>query len=390
MLNQLFFQELPVQSIPHSKLLAKEKRFQSVPPDWQVVVIDVLGSTQAVATGRHHDVNLAATGGIITVLNYLKARRDGLVVPYFFGGDGATFIVPGDLGPALVAILDNYRRHVKNSMDLVLRVGALPVASVYAGGTTIRIARAQLNSLYTIPVVLGNGLKEAETQIKATFIDEEALNAELAEIDLTGMECRWNEIAPPRDAEQILCLLVSSGEDALQGRVYGEVIARIDRIFGDLKRRRPIASGRLRLNLGLMNLAKEMYTSLGRFQFSYLLRNWIATLYGPWYFRRTEAGRNYLTKISELTDTLMLDGNINTVISGTTTQISELTTYLEDQESAGKIIFGLHVTHASVMSCYVRDHDEDHVHFLDGTEGGYTNAARMFKVKLRAQRERRE
>lgn len=379
-----FFQDLPVQTTHLSKLLGKEKLFQRVPPDWQVIVIDIMGSTQAVAAGRHHDVNLAATGGIITVLNHLKARHEGLVIPYFFGGDGATFIVPGQLSSALVETLNNYRRHVKRQMELILRVGALSVADVYAGGTSIRIARSSLNSLYTIPVVLGNGLKEAETRIKATFVDEEALAAELAEIDLTGMECRWEEIAPPRDAEQILVLLVSSEEDALQGRIYGEVMARIDRIFGDLNQRRPIASGRLRLNLGLMNLAREMYASLGRFQLRYLIQNWIATLYGPWYFRRTAAGKNYLAKISQLTDTLMLDGNINTVVSGTNAQIQELTTYLETREKEGKIIFGLHVTHASVMSCYVRDHDEDHIHFLDGTEGGYTSAARMFKAKLKA------
>lgn len=265
-------------------------------------------------------------------------------------------------------------------------MGALEVKKVYDGGTSIRIARSALNSMYTIPIVLGNGLKEAEAQIKDTFVDDEALAAELAEIDLTGMECRWNEIAPPRDAEQILFLLVSSDEDALQGPIYGEIIARIEQIFGDLNQRRPIASNRLSINLGLINVANEMYASLGRFSFKYLLRNWLVTLYGPWYFRRTAAGKNYLTKITQLTDSLMLDGSINTVISGTAEQIKELTAELEAMEREGKIVFGLHITHASVMSCYVRDHDEDHVHFLDGTEGGYTSAARMFKLKLKEQK----
>jgi hypothetical protein len=383
MSNHTFYQDLTVRTNNLSKLLGKEKLFTPVPADWQVIVIDVLGSTLAVAAGRHHAVNLAATGGIITVLNWLKAKKNGLVIPYFFGGDGATFIVPADISTDLVATLDNYRRHIKQQMDLVLRVGALGVDKVYAGGTTIRISRAALNPLYIIPVVLGNGLKEAETQIKATFVDEEVHATELAELDLAGMECRWDEIAPPRDAEQILVLLVSSGEDVLQGQIYGEVIDRIDRIFGNLKHRRPIGSNRFRLNLGLMNLANEMYASLGRFSFRYLLRNWIATLYGPWYFRRTDAGKNYLAKITQLTDSLMFDGNINTVISGTAAQIRELTTDLKKLEQEGKIVFGFHVTHASVMSCYVRDHDEDHVHFLDGTEGGYTSAARMFKRKLR-------
>lgn len=379
--DRSFYQALPVQTIPLYKLLGKEKYFTDVPSDWCVIVIDVIGSTQAVAMGRHHEVNLAATGGIITVLNRLKANHKELKIPYFFGGDGATFIVPGNLTGELVEALDNYRHHIKRQLNLVLRVGALKVGEVYAAGFTIRLARAKLNELYTIPVVLGNGLKKAESRIKASFVDAEALAARLAEVDLTGMECRWNEIAPPRDQERIVCLLVSAADEASQGKMYAEVITRIERIFGDLEQRRPVASGRLRLNLGLMNLAREMYASLGRFQLRYLLRNWLATLYGPWYFRRTEAGKNYLAKISKLTDTLMLDGNINTVISGRAGQISRLTNYLDRQERAGILKYGLHVTHSSVMSCYVLDHDEDHVHFVDGTEGGYTSAARMFKVK---------
>lgn len=386
MSDDSFFEKLPIKTTPLSKLLGKEKHFKPVPTGWEVIVIDIMGSTRAVASGRHHDVNLAATGGIITVLNRLKARHGDLTVPYFFGGDGATFIVPGEMAGDLVATLDNYRRHVRRHMDLVLRVGSMPVAEVYETGKSIRIARARLNAVYSIPVVLGNGLKDAEARIKATFVDEEAMAAELAAIDLSGMECRWNEIPPPRDAERIMVLLVSTEEDTLQGRIYGEVLARLDRIFGDLNHRLPVASTRLRLNLGLINLAREMYATLGRFNFRYLLRNWIATLYGPYYFRRTEAGKNYLAKISQLTDSLMLDGNINTVISGTAEQISAFTEYLEERERAGLIKFGLHVTHASVMSCYVRDHDEDHVHFLDGTEGGYTSAARMFKAKLKAGR----
>lgn len=382
MSNHTFFEDLPVRTKRLSKLLGQEKLFSPVPDDWQVIVIDVQGSTRAVAAGKHHQVNLAATGGIIIVLNRLKAAYDGLVIPYFFGGDGATFLVPAELADDLLEVLNNYRRHVQRQMDLILRVGALSIAEVSAGGSTTRIARYALNSLYTIPVVLGNGLKEAETRIKASFISDEESITDLIDIDLNGMECRWNEIEPPRDAEQILVLLIYSEEEVLQGRVYGEIIARIDRIFGDLNNRRPIAANRLRLNLGLTNLANEMYASLGRFSLKYLFRNWLATLYGPWYFQRTDAGKNYLAKISQLTDTLMLDGNINTVISGTGAQIEELIAYLRILEQEQKIIFGYHVTHASVMSCYVRDHDEDHVHFLDGTEGGYTSAARMFKAKL--------
>ena len=33
------------------------------------------------------------------------------------------------------------------------------------------------------------------------------------------------------------------------------------------------------------------------------------------------------------------------------------------------------------MSCYVRNLNEEHIHFVDGAEGGYTKAAGMLKRK---------
>ena len=57
--------------------------------------------------------------------------------------------------------------------------------------------------------------------------------------------------------------------------------------------------------------------------------------------------------------------------------------YLDQLERDQKIIYGIHVTHASVMSCYVLDRKTKHSHFIDGTEGGYTSASKMFKTKLK-------
>jgi len=39
------------------------------------------------------------------------------------------------------------------------------------------------------------------------------------------------------------------------------------------------------------------------------------------------------------------------------------------------------------MSCYVRNLNERHVHFVDGAEGGYTNAARVIKQKYSLRRD---
>ena len=51
-------------------------------------------------------------------------------------------------------------------------------------------------------------------------------------------------------------------------------------------------------------------------------------------------------------------------------------------EKNNEIIFGFYVSKESVMSCYVQSMDKNHVHFVDGSDGGYTKAAEVLKKKL--------
>jgi len=99
-------------------------------------------------------------------------------------------------------------------------------------------------------------------------------------------------------------------------------------------------------------------------------------------FFRTNRGRQYLQQLVEMSDTLVLDGRINTVISGTVAQRLKLEESLNVMEAENEIFYGLHISKASIMSCYVRNMDNAHIHFVDGSEGGYTEAARVLKKKL--------
>jgi hypothetical protein len=83
-----------------------------------------------------------------------------------------------------------------------------------------------------------------------------------------------------------------------------------------------------------------------------------------------------------MSDTLVIDGKINTVITGTETQRLQLVQHLNQLEEAGKIYYAFYVSKESVMSCYVRDYKQEHIHFVDGAEGGYTKAAGVLKLKI--------
>ena len=60
----------------------------------------------------------------------------------------------------------------------------------------------------------------------------------------------------------------------------------------------------------------------------------------------------------------------------------QLLSTLDSLERDGSITFGIDVSRASVMSCYVRDRNDQHIHFVDGENGGYTKASIMLKNKV--------
>jgi hypothetical protein len=378
-----FYKNISKNFLPLTKLLKDERLFFDVPKSWYVVVTDIENSTEAVAKGLHNDVNLSATGSIVTVLNTLKEVNSKIKIPYFFGGDGSTFMIPQIVLEPILLALNNYSQHIAKTTQLNLRVGQLSVEKVYENGCSLKITKLRQNEIFTTPVVIGNGIKYAERVIKERFVASEILNEESVKLNLTGMECRWEEIYPNKTDKKVICLLVDCDDEKTQAEVYGDIMKKIDLIFGDLDIRNPISAIKLKLNTSIEKIRKEMYAKIGKHQNTYLISNWLITKIGNFYFKFFKSGKLYKQRVSQLSDTIMLDGFLNTVISGTDEQINKLKAVLNDLESQEKIIYGIHITHASIMSCYIEDREEKHVHFVDGTEGGYTSAAIMFKDKLK-------
>lgn len=364
-------------------LLAMETRFTEIPSTWHVVVVDIQNSTEAVADGKHHQVNLTATGAIISVLNLVRKEKQSTEIPYFFGGDGATFIVPALFLNQIVGTLDNYSLHIKRNANLTLRVGHVSVAHLMAQEATLKIAKHKLTEQLSIPVVLGNGLKRAEEIIKQNFEENEAILFEKDLLNLEGMECRWKKIDPNQSQNKVVCLLLDAVNETDQRLLYKEIIAQMDILFGTFNSRQPIKSEKLQLNFNILTIWEEMKITLVNQNWFYLLKNWISTLIGKFYLKLSADGQHYLQQIGQLSHTFMMDGMINTIFTADQDKIDSFVTYLNQLEQNKKIIYGIHITHASVMSCYVLDRKTKHSHFVDGTEGGYTSAAKMFKVKLR-------
>jgi hypothetical protein len=199
-------------------------------------------------------------------------------------------------------------------------------------------------------------------------------------LDLTGMQCRWDKIKPPQNFDEVVSLLVVARNNDQQAAVFKKVIDLLDTIYGEPERRKPISIPMLKLKATIEKIGLEMRTRFGRMKPVYLFSNWIKMLLGHFYFR-TRKGKEYLQQLVALSDTLVIDGKVNTVISGTAMQREKLQAALNQMEQNGEINYGLYVSRESVMSCYVRNLNEEHIHFVDGAEGGYTKAAGILKRK---------
>lgn len=363
--------------------LANESCFSDVPITWHVVVVDILNSTQAVNEGKHHQVNLTATGAIISVLNTIRKEKQNIEIPYFFGGDGATFILPTMLLDKIIVVLKNYSIHIKRNTNLILRVGHISVEDLTNQQSGLKIFKHQLTEQLAIPIVIGNGLKRAEEIIKNTFLENDVANFKEDLLNLEGMQCRWQQINPIQTKKKVICLLIDAINETNQRDIYRAILTQMDILFGIFESRQPIKSKSLKLNFSISKIWQEMKISLANKNLIYLIKNWLATLVGKFYLNLSPDGKQYLKQIGQLSHTFMLDGMINTIFTAEQNKIDLFIDYLNQLENDKKIIYGIHVTHASIMSCYVLDKKTKHAHFVDGTEGGYTSAAKMLKLKLR-------
>lgn len=378
--TDLFYSRLPVNRIPLSDLLTEEHLFYKVPENWHVIVTDIKGSTAVVQKGLHETVNLVATGSIVAILNI--CHKANITVPFFFGGDGATFIVPPAIKDAAISVLLLYKENTRDNFKIDLRVGTVSVGEIYSRRHELRISKFASSGNLTIPIVLGDGLNYAENLVKEDDYLLTALASASHELDLSGMQCRWDRIKPPENHYEVISLIVLAADGIKQSAAFRQVISHIDEIYGDPEKRRPISISRLRLKGSFTRLGAEIRAKFGKLKVFSLLQAWLENTVSYFYLR-TRNGQTYLRRLVEMSDTLVIDGKINTVISGTAEQRHLLQEKLNQLEQAGEIVYAFYVSKESVMSCYVRDLRDSHIHFVDGAEGGYTQAAGVLKLKCK-------
>jgi len=354
--------------------------YQPLPDDWFVGMADVVQSTQAIRANRYKAVNMAGAAVIAAVTNALSRQE----FPFVFGGDGASFAVPPQAEPAARAALAATATWVGEQLSLTLRVALIPVSAVRAQGRDVLVARFGPSKNVSYAMFAGGGMSWAEAAMKrGEFAVPHATRGAIP--DLTGLSCRFAEIPARRGL--ILSLVAVAANDAAAEGFRALIKDVVDLVEQSPDASHPVPDGgppfrwppngidleartwRSAAPLALRRLYLLFFTGVG-----YLVLNY-----------KIQVGKFvpkvYLKELVANSDFRKFDDALRMVLDCTPALADAIEQRLKEAAHAGVARYGLHRQGAAVMTCFTPSIERsDHVHFIDGAEGGYAQAAMALKA----------
>ncbi len=385
--GERFFSELP--SFERFVEVCDPQRYRQAPADWLVVVTDVEGSTEAIAQGRYKDVNALGVASIVALRNGLP----DVELPFVFGGDGATFLVPGSRRSVVERTLRGIRVMARDSFELQMRGGLIAVAELSEAGHQVWVARYRASLDVCFAMLAGRGIREAERRIKDPAGGSRYCVSEAgeAEADFSGFECRWRPIASRQG--KIMSLLVRALAPTHQQAtvIYRELVDHLEEVLG--RERPPLAPETLELAREPSAFDQEARVRSGsKSGLAFRMRRarvGVAAKVGASLLRKGRdafgfPGSRYRDEVIANTDYRKLDDMLRMVLDVTAAQQAQIEAFLQRGHAERKLNYGVHLSDACLMTCAVEQHAGQHMHFVDGADGGYTLAARQLKKQLEA------
>lgn len=388
-MNTNFYHQLPaLQTFAEAM---ETSLHQDLPADWWIVIADVIGSTKAIEAGAYKKVNTVGVACIAAVANVDRS----IDLPFVFGGDGATFAIPDSLIERVIPALRQAQLLSQDSFGLGLRVGMVRAGDLLAKGFWVRLAKVRLSAHMTQPTFSGRGWEEAERLVKdadAPGVLRVNPTDGPADGSFDGFECRWQGVPSFHDHKLALLVAAVSPDPAFNLATYQGVTARIQAIYGDVSDYHPLRPEHMHLTLNPRLLGHEwrVRSSLQGFwvRLGYLGRMIFQNLAGKVLFARnldTQSVQwsHYRDELVENSDFRKFDGMLRMVMDGSEAQAQQLRDYLQSQNQLGRLVFGMHKSREALVTCIVQSYNGNHIHFVDGSDGGYALAARELKQQIK-------
>lgn len=375
-----FFADLPVLASPRDTFDAA--RYRPAPDDWALAVTDIVGSTAQIANGHHKTVNFVGAMAIAALRNLCAPTA----IPFLFGGDGAVVMVPPEHVAGARVALARVRRMARREFGLELRVGLAPVSSLRGVGSEVQVGRYEPSPGNSFGVFRGGGVALLEAAVRGRSHPALAVIAAIAEslddglpADLTGLSCRWEALHSQRG--KMVTLIIHDSADR------AEVHTTVMRLASAEGNPQPVRLDTLRVGWPPKGFMLEARGRRGDGWLALsVLRVLAETLLARLVFAR---GRpvggfdpdRYRSEVATNTDFCRHDETLCFVIDCPLSCIESVRAYLDQCSADGSLRYGMDVADSALMTCLVTSATDDrHVHFVDGGDGGYTNAAKTLKT----------
>jgi hypothetical protein len=371
-----FYDSIPVQS--NFAEAVKPQAYRALPDDWVVGFCDVVGSTAAIAEGRYKAVNMVGAGAIAAVSNALERRP----FPFVFGGDGASFAVSPSDSSAAKGALAAMAGFARTEFELGLRVAAIPVCDIRAAGRDVRIARFAASEHCAYAMFAGGGLSWFEERAKrGDYALPPAPPGALP--DLSGLSCRWG-VAPAKYGIVLSVILSPRGDDPRYPALVDEVVRMA--LDGE-GAEPPVTLDQLGVATPAKAIALEASALKASGASALTARFKAATGYAlgvTFHTFKLKAGKFdaavYAADVAANADFRKFDDGLRMTLDCPPAFADTLEAKLMAAEDFAN--WGLYRQKSAQITCIVPSITErDHVHFVDGADGGYTMAATAMKAK---------
>ncbi|WP_343565100.1 DUF3095 domain-containing protein [Kiloniella sp. b19] len=387
-----FFSEL--DAFDDFTSFANTTLYSPLPDDWLIAMTDIVSSGEALEQGRYKDVNLMGASGITACLNAVKSlglkNQD---IPYIFGGDGCTLAIPASAAIPVKEALRDVINLSRERFGLKMRAALIPVSAIREQNKDICVARFRISPGNYIALFSGGGVELSEYWMKS---DQHAGQWNLPDNDsgrkpdLSGLTCRWS----PLDARKgvMLTLLISSPlEDEAK---------RLDALNSGLR----TVQETLGLKLQDHNPAQKENTSVAWPPSAFLSEcrahasgsnplSWIGAALkilsesAIQIFAHSQGktvgsynAPRYHEQLLRNTDFRRFDDTLRLVLDCSEKEKQTMEKRLTELQDQGLINFGMQASSSALMTCLVFDLSKgNHLHFVDGSDGGFALAAKALK-----------
>lgn len=364
--------------------------YSPLPDDWDVVLTDITSSTRAIEQGRYKDVNLVGAACITAVTRALPEQK----FPHIFGGDGATMAVPSSARDAVKSVLGATRRLARKQFGLDLRAGIVPLRDIRAAGADVLVAKLKLSPGNYIAMMTGGGIELVDAMLKS----REGLERYQIPLpdheqapDLEGLSCRWEPLKSCHGAMISMLVYATGGSRDENFVIYREVIDGIARILQqDPKVSSPVSAGNMSLKWPPAGLGNELRLFADtpkrrRKRLQIYLTSLVQLLLEK--FNLSAGGYNapvYRAALRANSDYRRFDDMLRMILDCSGENAKAIEAHFMDLHTQGKIVYGLHQSERAYMTCLVFSLEKgEHVHFVDGADGGFTKAALQLKQQRR-------